>query len=140
MISRTGLYAVRAVVALAKLDQGKYAGAAFIARTVGAPENYLGKLLKVLAKEGLVESQKGLGGGFRLAREPRLITLFDIVEPLEQISRWSGCILGRNECSDEGGCAIHEQWKKVRGAYMRMLNTTTIAQLAARGEPARHGH
>jgi Rrf2 family protein len=136
VISKTGLYAVRAVVALAKLEPGKYAGAAYIARAVGAPENYLGKLLKTLAKEGLVESQKGLGGGFRLARDPREISLFDVVEPIEQVSRWSGCILGRSECSDEAGCPIHEQWKKVRAGYMRMLTMTTIAQLAAKGEPA----
>jgi Rrf2 family protein len=136
VISRTGLYAVRAMVALAKLAPGKFGGAAYIARTVGAPENYLGKLLKILAREGLVESQKGLGGGFRLARDPRQISLFDVVEPIEQLSRWSGCILGRNECSDDNSCPIHEQWKKVRGNYMRMLTTTTIAQLAAKGEPA----
>jgi Rrf2 family protein len=124
------------MAALAKLEPGKYAGAAYIARAVGAPENYLGKLLKVLAKEGLVESQKGLGGGFRLAREPKQISLFDVVEPIEQVSRWSGCILGRSECSDDTGCPIHEQWKKVRAGYMRMLTTTTLAQLAAKGEPA----
>ena len=135
MISRTSLYAVRAVVALAKLPQGKFAGAAYIARSVGAPENYLGKLLKTLAKAGLVESQKGLGGGFRLASEPQLISLYDVVEPIDQISRWSSCILGHNECSDEAGCPMHEQWKKVRGNYLRMLATTTIGQLAAKGEP-----
>jgi Rrf2 family protein len=96
VISRTGLYAVRAIVALAKLPTGRFAGAASIARSVGAPQNYLGKLLKDLAREGLLESQKGLGGGFRLARDPKNITLFDVVEPIEQVSRWSGCILGRD--------------------------------------------
>jgi len=89
----------------------------------------------LLAREGLVESQKGLGGGFRLARDPREISLFDIVEPIEQVSRWSGCILGRSECSDEKSCPIHEQWKKVRAGYMRMLTATSISQLAAKGEP-----
>jgi Rrf2 family protein len=136
MITKTGLHAVRAMVALARLPVGTYAGAAAIAKEIQAPQNYLGKLLQVLSREKLVQSQKGLGGGFRLARDPRDISLLDVVEPIEHISRWSGCILGRPECSDEAPCAIHERWKSVRNAYLRMLRQTTIAELVAKGEVA----
>jgi Rrf2 family protein len=136
MLTRTGLHAVRAVVALSRLPEGAYAGAATVAQSIGAPQNYLGKLLRSLADEGLVESQKGLGGGFRLARSAHKITLLDIVEPIEHISRWSGCILGRPECSEIDPCAIHDRWKAVRDAYRRMLQRTTIAELVAKGEPA----
>ena len=136
MLSKTGLHAVRAVVALAKLPEGAYAGAARVAQEIGAPLNYLGKLLKALAEEGLVESQKGLGGGFRLARDAGKITLLDIVEPIEHISRWSGCLLGRPECSEVNPCAMHDRWKAVRDAYLNMLRRTTVAELVANGEPA----
>jgi Rrf2 family protein len=135
MLSKTGLHAVRAVVALAKLPEGAYGGAARIAQEIGAPQNYLGKLLKSLAEEGVVESQKGLGGGFRLARAAERITLLDIVEPIEHISRWSGCLLGRPECSEINPCAMHDRWKAVRDAYLNMLRRTTIAELVAKGEP-----
>jgi Rrf2 family protein len=120
------------MVALARLPEGTYAGAARIAQETGAPQNYLGKLLKALAEEGLVESQKGLGGGFRLRRSPRDISLRDVVEPIEHISRWSGCILGRPECSEADPCAIHNRWKVVRNAYLQMLERTTLAELAAK--------
>ena len=136
MLSKTGLHAIRAIVALAKLPEGMYAGAARVAQEIGAPQNYLGKLLKSLAEEGLVESQKGLGGGFRLARHPSEIVLLDVVDPIEHISRWSGCILGRPECSEVHPCALHERWKAVREAYRHMLEQTTIAELVAKGEPA----
>lgn len=134
MLSKTGLHAVRAMVALAHLPPGAYAGAGKIAREIHAPQNYLGKLLKALAEEGLVESQKGLGGGFRLARSPKKISLLDVVEPIEHVSRWSGCILGRPECSEVHPCAIHNRWKVVRNSYLRLLEQTTIAQLVAKGE------
>jgi Rrf2 family iron-sulfur cluster assembly transcriptional regulator len=134
MLSKTGLHAVRAMVALAKLPEGTYAGAAKIAQEIRAPQNYLGKLLKALAEEGLVESQKGLGGGFRLARDPTQISVLDIVEPIEHVSRWSGCILGRPECSEVHPCAIHTRWKRVRNAYLQMLERTTVAELVAKGE------
>jgi Rrf2 family protein len=136
VLSKTGLHVVRATVALARQPHGAYAGAARIAQEIGAPQNYLSKLLKSLAQEGLVESQKGLGGGFRLARAAEDISLFDVVEPIEHISRWSGCILGRPECSEVDPCAIHNRWKKVREAYLQMLQRTTLADLVAKGEPA----
>lgn len=132
MLSKTGLHAVRALVALARLPEGAYAGAASIAQGIGAPQNYLGKLLRQLAEQGLLESQKGLGGGFRLARDAGEITLLDVVEPIEHVSRWSGCILGLSACSDAEPCAMHERWKKVRNAYLQMLQRTTLAELVTR--------
>jgi len=135
MLSKTGLHAVRAMVSLAKLPTGTDAGAARIAQDIGAPPNYLSKLLKTLAEKGLVESQKGLGGGFRLVRDPKHLSLLDVVEPIEHVSRWSGCILGRPECSETDSCAIHDRWKAVRDAYLRMLQRTTLAELVAKGEP-----
>jgi Rrf2 family protein len=134
MLSKTGLHAVRAMVALARLPEGAFAGAGRIALEIGAPQNYLGKLLKTLAEQGLVESQKGLGGGFRLRRDPRQISLLEVVEPIERVSRWSGCILGWPECSEADPCAIHSRWKAVRTAYMQMLERTTIGELVAKGE------
>jgi Rrf2 family protein len=130
------MHAVRAMTALARLPEGEFAGAARVAREIGAPQNYLGKLLQTLAHEGLLESQKGLGGGFRLARDARRISMFDVVDPIERISRWSGCIIGRPVCSDDQACAIHERWKKVRTAYLELLKRTSIADLAAKGEVA----
>src|SRR5262245_27093255 len=134
VLSKTGLHAVRAMVALARLPEGAYAGAVRVAREIGAPPNYLGKLLKALAEEGLVESQKGLGGGFRLRRDPKAISLLDIVEPIEHVSRWSGCLLGWPECSEADPCAVHHRWKAVRTAYLHLLERTTIAELVAKGE------
>lgn len=132
MLSKTGLHAVRALVALARLPHGAFAGAANLAADIGAPQNYLGKLLRNLAEQGLLESQKGLGGGFRLARDPSEITLLEVVEPIEHISRWSGCILGLTSCSDSEPCPLHERWKTVRTAYVQMLQRTSLADLIRR--------
>ena len=122
------------MAALAQLPEGAHAGAARIARDIGAPPNYLGKLLQARARAGLVQSQKGLGGGFCLARDPRHISLFDVLEPLEHVSRWSGCILGRPGCSDRDPGAAHDRWQKVRNAYLDLLTRTSIADLVRAGE------
>lgn len=128
MLSRSGIHAVRALVELSR-DPSHYCGAQTIAAATGAPRNYLGKLLQQLSRRGIVESQKGLGGGFRLARDPADITLHDIIEPLEDLGRLTQCILGHEGCSSETPCAMHSRWASVRESYLGMLSSTTLADL-----------
>lgn len=130
MISRTGTHATLALAFLAHLKPGEYAGASQIAAQVGAPRNYLGKLLKLLAEQGLVESQKGFGGGFRLAKAGGKITLYDILEPVDKVSKWNGCFMGRPRCSEKSPCALHSRWSKIRGEYLDFLKATTVAEVA----------
>lgn len=131
MLSKTALHAVSALASLAERPWGTYVGAGELAREIHAPQNYLGKLLKDLADEGLVESQKGKGGGFRLAREPDAISLFDVVDPVDHVSRWAGCFLGRPRCAADDPCAVHARWGAVRDEYLRFLRETTLAELNA---------
>lgn len=135
MMSKTGVHALRALAALAKLSNGNYAGSGEVAKAIGAPRNYLGKLLKTLSHEGLVESQKGKGGGFRLARDPATITLLDVMEPVARVGRWTGCFLGRTTCSADAPCSLHARWGKVRDAYFLFLKETTVADLATQFVP-----
>ena len=130
MISKTGVHAALALTMMAHLKQGEFAGTAHIAKEIGAPQNYLGKLLNTLAGEGLLESQKGFGGGFRLARRPNQISLYDIFEPIDKVSRWSGCFMGRGSCTPDNPCAVHSRWKKVREEYLSFLKETTLEDLA----------
>lgn len=129
MLTKTSTQVINALVELAKLPEGKFEGAKSIAIRIKAPQNYLGKLLQWLCAENIVISQKGLGGGFRLGRSPDKITLYEVVEPLENVSLWSECALGLKKCSDVTPCSIHHRWKSVRNSYYEFLRTTTIADL-----------
>ena len=135
MMSKTAVHAVKAMVALAELSEKGFQGTASIAERIGAPQNYLGKLLQTLARAGVVQSQKGLGGGFQLAKRPEQIRLFDIVDPIDHLSRWTGCLLGGALCSNDAPCAMHEGWAKTRDAYLGMLETSTVADLLSRNRP-----
>lgn len=131
MISKSAVHAVNALATLAGLAPGAYLGTAEVAQRIEAPRNYLGKLLKTLAEHGLLDSQKGKGGGFRLARPPEHISLYDVMEPIEHVSRWDGCFLGQWRCSAEAPCAMHGRWREVRDVYLRFLRQTTLAHLAS---------
>lgn len=129
MLSRSSVHAVRALVTLAQLPPGTYSGAGQLAKEIGAPPNYLGKLLQQLARHGLVQSQKGLGGGFCLAREPADIALLDIVDPIEHVSQSAHCLLGLPTCNEEHPCCLGQRWRPVHESYMAVLRETTVASL-----------
>ncbi len=131
MISKSGIHAINALSALAGLAPGGYLGTAEVAEQIDAPRNYLGKLLKTLADRGLLDSQKGKGGGFRLARPPQEISLYDVMEPIDHVSRWDGCFLGQSRCSGDASCAMHNRWREVRETYLQFLRQTTLAHLAS---------
>ena len=134
MISKTALHALRAVAALAERP-GEFQGASSIAERIGAPQNYLGKLLQGLIQAGIVTSMKGKGGGFQLARPPEEISLFDVVEPLDHVSRWEGCFMGKESCSATTPCAMHDQWVAIRNGYLQMLKESTLADIVAHRVP-----
>jgi Rrf2 family protein len=129
MLSRSCVHAIRAVVVLASLPPGAYCGTSAVADSTGAPRNYLGKLLLQLSRRGLVESQKGLGGGFRLAKSPDKISLYDVVESIEDVARWNDCAFGGKSCSSDAPCPLHDRWGAVRTAYLSLLKNTSVAEL-----------
>lgn len=129
MISKTSTQVINALVELARLPEGQYEGTKSIARKIKAPQNYLGKMLQYLCIHKIVVSQKGLGGGFRLGKDPKEISLYSIVEPLENVSFWSECALGLKKCSDVNPCAVHHRWKAVRNAYYSFLRNIYISDL-----------
>jgi len=121
------------MMVLAEHPSNRYCGTQAIAEITGSPRNYLGKILQQLSRYNLVESQKGLGGGFKLARNAQDITLYEIVDSLEDISRWSECILGNERCSTEKPCPMHPRWYAIRESYLEMLRTTNIGDIAGNG-------
>lgn len=130
MLSKTALSVVKALVFLADQPEGAYVGAGEIAKNIDAGHNYLGKILQFLTREELVQSQKGMWGGFRLARPASEIRLFDAVDPIDHVSRWYGCFLKNGTCSQDHPCVVHERWAHVRKAYLDFLKDTSIADLS----------
>ncbi|MCP5514161.1 MAG: Rrf2 family transcriptional regulator [Spirochaetales bacterium] len=132
MLSRTAQYAIRSAILLAS-ESSMYHGAGEIALRITAPPNYTSKILKTLADTGVLVSTRGTGGGFKLARPASDITIYEIVEPIDKVSRWTKCFLGLDDCSPERPCPIHEFWKPIRDQYFSLLTSRTIADLLKNG-------
>ena len=132
MISKTSLKIIKALLELAKLPVGQSEGVVRIAQRIKAPQNYLGKVLQSLARQGMVVSQKGKNGGFRLSKTPAEIRLYDVVSLLEDVNRWEGCFMGKSVCSEKTPCQAHKGWELARRTYINFLKNTTIADLKER--------
>ncbi|MCE5271796.1 Rrf2 family transcriptional regulator [bacterium] len=130
MISQTGQYALRALSFLGAQDNGRYHLVQEMGRELDIPAQYLSKILHNLVRVGLLESQRGRMGGFRLKLRPEQVTLFDILDALEDLGRFEHCILGTAPCNNRSRCPMDGMWCEVRERYISFLKSTTVAQLA----------
>jgi len=87
------------------------------------------KLLKVLAKAGLVDSVRGTDGGYRLARDPDSITTAQILDVLEGPVAITECSTDDSACELEPICQVGNAWQKINGAIRLALSDITLADL-----------
>ncbi|MEQ8850183.1 MAG: Rrf2 family transcriptional regulator [Phycisphaerales bacterium] len=102
-----------------------------IAEACEVPAPYLAKTIHLLARAGFVSTQRGIGGGVRLIRDPETITLFELCEVLGDPAILPRCILGAAECSDARACPAHEFNVQQRERRLQFLRTMTVSKLAA---------
>ena len=95
------------------------------------PRDFLAKLFQKLVKGGILNSAKGRGGGFSLARPAHQITLMRIVEVMEGPQCYDHCVVGLERCNDQMPCPQHDLYKPIRQRLKDYLATTTLADMAA---------
>lgn len=137
MLSQATGYAAAALACVARAG-GNPVLVRDIATDADIPAPYLAKIIQLLAKRGVVSTQRGVGGGVTLARAPDMISLYDVAVALEDPVVLTRCMLGEAECSDERACPAHAFWTAHRGRTIGFLCATTIADMAA-FEARRHG-
>jgi Rrf2 family protein len=109
-------YGFRAVLYLAMQPEGAVVEAQIIANNQVVPMRFLLKIMPSLIKAGIVRSQRGVGGGYALARQPRDITLLDVLEAIEGPIYLNRCLMDDDLCSKQGppDCLIHQALGKIQ--------------------------
>ena len=123
-------YALRAVLYIALKPEGEMTSIKAMAKKLGIPYHFLGKILQDLSRKGLLRSLKGPTGGFTLGMPAKDITLFHIVEAIDGVQFTSQCVMGFPECSGKNPCAVHEHWAGLRDGIHDMLVNKQIAEMA----------
>lgn len=130
LISKTGQYAIQALVYLATLEQGKPMLRREIAEHLQVPSAYLAKIMQDLTSAGLVNSYRGTLGGFCLAEAPAEIDLIRILSITERIDFTKACVLGMETCNNETACPMHRTWEPVKQEIIGTLHRFTLETLS----------
>jgi len=126
-------YGIVLMAHLAGAGEGPHAARDLAAETE-LPLPAVSKLLKTLAREGLLVSSRGAKGGYRLARAAEEITVPEMIEALEGPIALTHCALHEGACIQEARCDVRSPWQRINRAVHEALSRITLADLASQGE------
>ena len=110
----------------------RVAAAPELAAETRLPLPMVSKILKILVRRGLLTSQRGIRGGYGLARAPREIAAAEILQALEGPVALTVCVDGSpGECDREAYCAVRGHWQRINQAVRQALSGITLADLSA---------
>ncbi len=131
-------YATVLLATLAREDMAQRA-AAELARECNLAPPTVSKLLKQLQRAGLVESTRGLRGGYRLARPARQISAAAILDALEGPLALTECATGaHSRCDLQANCSVGVGWQRINQAIRQSLEEISLADLAGLESNPRH--
>ncbi len=133
MFSQTAEYALRAIVCLAQNSDTSLTTQQ-IAEMTRVPPGYLSKVLQSLARAKLVSSQRGIGGGFTLLKEPDEVSILDVLDIVDPIRRIKTCPLGLKSHGTHL-CPLHRRIDDATAMLQKAFAETSIADLLR--EPSR---
>jgi len=136
ILRRNTDYALRLAVNLA----GRYGDGSVSTRALSDEEDVsyqlACKLMQRLHKEGLVESDMGPKGGFRLARPPQEVPILAVIEAIQGPLRLNRCLLGDGACQRQDGCPIRARIGRLQEQMDQYLGAVTLGELAQSRRPA----
>lgn len=135
LISETAEYGLRIILWMAYAGEPQTTGV--IARGTRIPEDYLSKVLQRLTRSGLLEGRRGRGGGFRLKKDPKELTVLDVVEAVDPVERIQACPLGLKQ-HGRCLCPLHAGLNAASDSLRRTLASqrlTAFLQPGAKSVP-----
>ena len=126
-----------AVVILGRmaLGDGKLQTASGLSEKTGLPEPTVAKVLKLLARGGLIVSTRGVNGGYSLSRAPDDINMASVILALEGPVQLTSCVGAGDECcSHSPNCSMKGKWDPVNDAMKKALENVSLAQMIASRE------
>jgi len=126
-MSTKGRYAVMAMIDIATHSDGEPVSLAEIAERQDISQEYLEQLFGKLRKQKLVESARGPGGGYRLAREMQLIPVAEIIAAVDEELQFTRCGGDAVEgCVKGERCNAHDLWSSLGRQMMYFLSSITL--------------
>jgi Rrf2 family protein len=128
-ITRQAEYATRAILHLARIGEHGRVATSEVAREQKIPPAFLVKIIAQLSIAGILHTSRGIRGGVRLAREPKNITLLEVIEAIDGPIRLNECVEANEICFFEENCPMRLVWCDVQSELVAKLKKTNFAQL-----------
>ncbi len=127
---------MRALLVLGLNYEGPVVRIQAISAQQNIPKRFLEQILNDLKSAGIVQSRRGVAGGYRLAKRPEQVTLAAVVRHIEGALAPVSCVseqfYEKCSCPDEARCAIRSVMKEVREAVVKLAEKITVADLCER--------
>ena len=133
-ITRQADYAVRAVLHLARVGNSERSATSAVAKEQNIPPSFLAKIISQLALAGLLHPSRGARGGVTLAREPKEITLLEVVEAIDGPIQLNECVGNTGACTFDENCPIKPVWCDAQDELVTRLKNTNFAQMLEQGK------
>jgi Rrf2 family protein len=127
-ITRQADYALRAIIYLAKLEEGEKASTRDIAETQKIPPSFLAKIVSQLSIAGLIQTSRGARGGITLAKSPDEISILNVVEAIDGPLLLNACTSSTHVCPFGQNCPMHDVWCETRELLVEKLSSATFAR------------
>ena len=134
-LSRLTDYGIVLMAHLAECEPGSIHNAREVSTETGLPLPVVSKILKSLARSGLLLSQRGAKGGYTLVRPADTITVPEMIAVLEGPIALTECTQHPGACPQEASCHVREPWQRINQAVRATLASITLADLVAPREP-----
>ncbi len=129
-LTRAGEYAIRCILYLAAKGEGVLTSKKEIAARCEIPPQFLSKIAQELQKARIIEIRQGPKGGFILTRNPKDLTLLNVIEAIIGEIYLNDCIARPNQCTASPKCPVHKVWNKAREQLRSTLDAVTFSELA----------
>ena len=106
-----------------------------VAANLNVPRYFLGKVMKNLVKEGVLDSQKGPTGGFSINQATFKTPLIKIIAITGEPIQFDTCVLQLRKCNAKQPCALHHRAQQLRDDWVGLLSTTTVGDLVRDQRP-----
>lgn len=132
MFSKSCEYAIKAAIYIATNSLvDKKVGFVAIAKEINSPEAFTAKILQKLTIDGIIQSVRGVNGGFYIPKHfISKVKLAHIVHSIDGDSIFKGCGLGMEKCNVNRPCPLHDKFMAIRYDLRQMLETTNLEELA----------
>lgn len=129
LFSKQCEYGILATIYIGMQDKNTQVSVDEISTKLKIPKEFVAKILQKLKHSGIVTSRKGKSGGFQLAKKTTEINLLELIEIIDGVDLFEGCLIGFPNCNNKNPCPVHKEWRELREQIKKLLKKSTVEKM-----------